>query len=186
MITRRRKRFLGIAYGRADEDFSRFYNGARYEIKDQSVDITTNTRVDDLKNPEPVKYDIETNIASKNNTSVKLTFPATDKRYPKKELILKAGEVSTLARKILNCPDIRDFKVRTHIVYNMLVSMVKIAAKQNFSLRYRFPEDTQRELIMNDKNIALYTRVDAPGGVRTETTLFDYDSFLATNTFHGV
>ena len=139
MTTRRRKRFLGISYGRSDVNYGRFYNGASYEIKDQSVDITTNSRVEDLKNPEPVKYDIKTNIASKNNISVTLKFPATDKRYPKKEMILKAGEVSTLARKILNCPDIRDFKVRTHIVYNMLVSMVKISAKKNFSLRYRVP-----------------------------------------------
>ena len=109
----------------------RFYNGASHEIKDQTVDIATNTNIEDLKNPEPVKYDLKTEISGKNNISTTITFPNKDKRYPKKEIILRQGEVSTLAKKILNCREISDFKVRTHIVYNMLVSMIKISAKKN-------------------------------------------------------
>jgi len=61
-----------------------------------------------------------------------------------------------LARKILNCPDIPDFKVRAHIVYNMMVSMIQIANKKKLSLNYRVPgTPLQREIVMNDKNISL-------------------------------
>lgn len=63
MIKRRRKRLLGISRGRPDVSYMRFYNGASHEIKDQKVDISTNTRIEDLKNPEPVKYDVKTDIA---------------------------------------------------------------------------------------------------------------------------
>lgn len=185
MRKRRRKNFLGITWGRQDVNYMRFYSGASHEIKDQTVDISTNTRIEDLKNPEPVKYDLKTEIAGKNNISVTIKFPNKDRRYPRKEITLKQGEVSALSRKILNCAEIRDFKVRTHIVYNMLVSMIEISKKKNLSLRYRVPGTTnQREIIMNDKDITLYERDDT-GGTRTERILFDYDAFVTTNTFLG-
>jgi len=185
MTKYRRKNFLGIRWGRPDVSYMRFYGGANHEIKDQNVDISTNTRIEDFKNPEPVKYDLKTEITGKNNISVTIIFPNKDKRYPRKEITLKQGEVSTLSKKILNCPEIRDFKVRTHIVYNLLVSMIEISKKKNLSLRYRVPGTAnQREIIMNDKNITLYERNDT-WGVRTERILFDYDAFVTTNTFHG-
>lgn len=181
----KRKKFLGISRGRPDVSYMRFYNGASHEIKDQKVDIYTNTKVEDLNNPEPVKYDLKTDILGKNNISVTIKFPDNDKRYPRKEITLKQGEVSTLAKKILNCPEIRDFKVKTHIVYNMLVSMIEISKKKDLSLRYRDPTTGhQREIIKTDKNITLYDWDDA-GGIRAEKILFDYDAFVATNTFHG-
>lgn len=184
----KRRKILGIAFGRQDVSYMRFFNGASHEVKDQTVDIATNTKVEDLKNPEPVKYDLKTDIMGKNQMSVTITFPDKDKRYPRKEITLKQGEIATLSKKILNCREISDFKVRTHIVYNMLVSMIKIAAKKNLSLRYRDPNDPkatkQREIIMDDKNIVLYERDDT-GAKRTVVTLFDYESFVNTNTFHG-
>lgn len=180
-----RRTIFGIPIWRKDVSFMRFYNGANHEIKDQTVDIATNTKIEDFKNSEPVKYDLKTNIMGKNQISITINFPNKDKRYPKKEIILKQGEVSTLAKKILNCRDIWDFKVRTHIVYNMLISMVKISAKKNLSLKYRNPgTNHQREIIMDDKNIWLYDRDDT-GAKRKVETLFDYDAFITTNTFHG-
>lgn len=185
MIKYRRKRFLGISRGRPDVNYMRFFNGASNEIKDQTVDIATNTHIEDFKNLEPVKYDLKTEISGKNNISTTITFPQTDKRYPRKEIILTQGEISTLSKKILNCREIGDFKVRTHIVYNMLVSMIKIAEKKNLSLRYRVPwTPNQRELIMDDKNIVLYNRDDT-GTKRRIDTLFDYNSFITTNSFHS-
>lgn len=181
----KRRKIFGIEFGRQDVSYMRFFNGANHELKDQTVDIATNTNVEDLKNPEPVKYDLKTDIMGKNQMSVTITFPNKDKRYPRKEITLKQGEISTLSKKILNCKDIGDFKVRTHIVYNMLVSMVKIAAKKNLSLRYRDPTTkNQREIIMDDKNILLYERDDTKAK-RKIKTLFDYESFVNTNTFHG-
>lgn len=186
IMNKYRRRILWIPFGRQNVSYMRFYNWASHELKDQTVDIATNTRIIDKNNAEPVKYDLKTNISGKNNISVTIDFPEDNKRYKKKSITLKQGEVSTLARKILNCPQIPDFKVRAHIVYNMMTSMIKIAAKKNFSLNYRVPGTTQqREIIMNDKNIALYGWDDV-WWVRTETTLFDYDSFVNTNTFHGM
>lgn len=186
MVKHRRRRILWIPFGRPDVSYMRFYNWASHEIKDQSVDISTNSRITDLNNPEPVKYDLKTNISGKNNINVTIDFPENDKRYRRKSITLKQWEVSTLARKILNCPDIPDFKVRAHIVYNMMVSMVQIAKKKNFSLNYRVPGTAlQREIIMNKENISLVETNDT-WGTRTENVLFDYDSFVTTNTFHGM
>lgn len=181
-----KKKFLGISWGRDDDIYTKFLNGANHEVKDQTVDIATNTSPEDFKNIEPVKYDLKTEITGKNNISTTITFPKTDKRYARKEIILTQGEVSTLTKKILNCKDIGDFKVRTHIVYNMLVSMIKIAEKKNLSLRYRVDgTPNQRELVMDDKNIALY-EWDDTGAKRRVNTLFDYNGFVTTNTFHNV
>lgn len=186
MIKHRRRRILWIPFGRPDVSYMRFYNWASHEIKDQSVDISTNSRITDLNNPEPVKYDLKTNISGKNNINVTIDFPENDKRYRRKSITLKQWEVSTLARKILNCPDIPDFKVRAHIVYNMMVSMIQISKKKNFSLNYRVPGTAlQREIIMNKENIFLIETNDT-WGTRTENVLFDYDSFVTTNTFHGM
>jgi len=185
MRKRKSKSFLGIKWGREDVSYMRFFGGANHEIKDQTVDIATNTNTKDFKNIEPVKYDLKTDITWKNSISTTITFPKTDKRYPRKEIILTQGEVSTLSKKILNCREIGDFKVRTHIVYNMLVSMIKIAEKKNLSLRYRVPGTAnQRELVMDKNDIVLYERDDTWAKRRIDT-LFDYDSFVTTNTFHG-
>lgn len=185
MIKHKSKKLLRREYGTEDDSYMKFYNGSSYEIKDQNVNIATNTKVEDLKNSEPVKYDIRTDITSTNQIAVTIKFPNTDKRYMKKEITLKQGEVSTLSESILNCKEIVDFKVRTHIVYNLLVSMVKISAKKNLLLKYRDPlTKRQREISMDDKNISLYERDDS-GAKRRIETLFDYDSFATTNTFHG-
>lgn len=183
MQKKRRKLLWFIPFWKKDINYMRFYNWANHKINEQSVDIKTNTRIADLKNSEPIKYDLKTNVGSKNQISINISFTWKDKRYIKKEIPMKKWEISSLANSILNNNDIPDFKVRVHIVYNMMISMIKIAEKKNLPLKYRFWNRSQREIKIEDNNIILY-ETDDSSWTRNTKTLFDYESFLTTNTFH--
>lgn len=102
--------------GRRDVNYLRFFAGkdSNVEIKDQTVNITTNNRPEDLNNEEPVKYDMNMEISGKQQILVNI------KIGKQKEIKLKAGDPASIVKTILQCEAIQHGKVRAHIVYNVM------------------------------------------------------------------
>lgn len=102
--------------GRKDVNYLRFFAGqdSKVDIKDQTVNITTNNKPEDLNNPEPVKYDMSMEVSGKQQ------ILANIKIGKDKEIKLKAGDPASMVRKILQCEDIQHGKVRAHVVYNLI------------------------------------------------------------------
>ncbi|MCX6824516.1 MAG: hypothetical protein NT085_05325 [candidate division SR1 bacterium] len=177
-----RRRF-GII-GRNDVNYLRFFAGqdSKLDIKDQTVNITTNNRPEDLNNPEPVKYDMNMEVSGKQQILVNIKIEKN------KEIKLKAGDPAAMVRKILQCEDIQHGKVRAHVVYNLIKGFIDVAKKKDISLTYRDPGTGDMMVIkMDGKNIVLEQQDDHTnaGGThrRNTTVLFDHQYFENTNTF---
>ena len=170
--------------GRRDVNYLRFFVGqdSKVDIKDQTVNITTNNRPEDLNNPEPVKYDMSMEVSGKQQ------ILANIKIGKNKEIKLKAGDPAAMVRTILKCEDIQYGKVRAHVVYNLIKWFIDTAKKKDISLTYRDPGTGDMMVIkMDGKNIVLEQQDDhtnAWGTHRRNTTvLFDHQYFENTNTF---
>ncbi|HMS91410.1 MAG TPA: hypothetical protein PKC87_04275, partial [Candidatus Absconditabacterales bacterium] len=170
--------------GRRDVNYLRFFSGqdSKTEIKDQTVNITTNDRPEDLNNPEPVKYDMNLEVSGKQQILVNIKI---DKQ---KEIKLKAGDPAAMVRTILQCEAIQYGKVRAHVVYNVMKGFIDSAKKKDISLTYRDPATGDMIVIrMDEKNIVLEQQDNQTnfGGThrRNTTVLFDHQLFENTNTF---
>ncbi len=170
--------------GRRDVNYLRFFVGkdSNIEIKDQTVNITTNNRPEDLNNEEPVKYDMNMEVSGKQQILVNI------KIGKQKEIKLKAGDPAAMVRTILRCEDIQHGKVRAHIVYNIIKGFIQVAKKKDISLTYRHPETGDTMVIKMDGNNIVLEQQDNQtnfGGTyrRNTTVLFDYQYFKNTNTF---
>lgn len=170
--------------GRRDVNYLRFFAGkdSNVEIKDQTVNITTNNRPEDLNNEEPVKYDMNMEISGKQQILVNI------KIGKQKEIKLKAGDPASIVKTILQCEAIQHGKVRAHIVYNVMKWFIQSAKKKDLSLTYRDPGTGDMMVIkMDGDNIVLEQQDNQTnyGGThrRNTTVLFDYKYFENTNTF---
>lgn len=177
-----RRRF-GFA-GRRDVNYLRFFAGqdSKIEVKDQTVNITTNNRPEDLNNPEPVKYDLNMEVSGKQQISVNIRIGK------QKEIKLKAGDPAAMVRRILECEDIQQGKVRAHAVYNVIKGFIEACKKKDISLTYRDPTTGNMMMIkMDGQNIVLEQQDNQTnyGGTfrRNTTVLFDHQYFENTNTF---
>jgi hypothetical protein len=103
------------------------------DIKDQTVNITTNNKPEDLNNEEPVKYDMNMEVSGKQQILVNVKIGKN------KEIKLKAGDPAAMVKRILQCEDIQHGKVRAHIVYNVMKGFIQAAKEKNISLTYRDP-----------------------------------------------
>ncbi|MEI8008921.1 MAG: hypothetical protein WCI00_06105 [bacterium] len=143
--------------GRRDVNYLRFFAGqdSKLDIKDQTVNITTNNRPEDLNNPEPVKYDMNMEVSGKQQIAVNIKIGKD------KEIKLKAGDPAAMVRKILQCEDIQHGKVRAHVVYNLMKGFIETAKKKDISLTYRDPGTGDMMIIkMDGKNIVLEQQND--------------------------
>jgi len=172
------------SFGRKDVNYLRFFAGqdSKLDIKDQTVNITTNNRPEDLNNPEPVKYDMNMEVSGKQQILVNIKIGKN------KEIKLKAWDPAAMVRKILKCEDIQHGKVRSHVVYNLVKWFIETAKKKDISLTYRDPGTGDMMVIkMDGKNIVLEQQDDHTntwGTHRRNTTvLFDHQYFENTNTF---
>ena len=170
--------------GRRDVNYLRFFAGqdSKLDIKDQTVNITTNNRPEDLNNPEPVKYDMNMEVSGKQQISVNIKIGKD------KEIKFKAGDPAAMVRKILQCEDIQHGKVRAHVVYNLMKGFIETAKKKDISLTYRDPGTGDMMVIkMDGKNIVLEQQDDHTNAWTTHrrntTVLFDHQDFESTNTF---
>lgn len=180
MINRRRWWVIG----RRDVNYLRFFAGqdSKIDIKEQTVNITTNNRPEDLNKEEPVKYDMDMEVSGKQQILVNINIGK------QKEIKLKAGDPAAMVRKILRCEDIPYGKVRAHIVYNIMKGFIQSAKKKDISLTYRHPDTGNMMVIkMEDKNIVLEEQDNQTnfGSTyrRNTTVLFDYQLFENSNTF---
>ncbi len=173
-----------IGIGRRDVNYLRFFAGqdSNVEIKDQTVNINTNARPEDLNNPQPVKYDMNMEISGKQQILVNIKI---DKQ---KEIKLKAGDPASMVRAILECEDIQHGKVRAHIVYNVMRGFIDSAKKKDISLTYRDPNTGDMMVIKMDGNNIVLEQQDNQTNFgtthrRNTTVLFDHQYFENTNTF---
>jgi hypothetical protein len=176
----------GRTYGiwRRDVNYLRFFAGkdSNIEIKNQTVNIATNNRPEDLNNSEPVKYDMNMEISGKQQIGVNIKI---DKQ---KEIKLKAGDPAAMVRTILQCEAIQHGKVRAHIVYNVIKWFIQASKKKDISLTYRDPGTGDMMVIkMDGDNIVLEQQDNQTnyGGThrRNTTILFDYKYFENSNSF---
>lgn len=170
--------------GRKDVNYLRFFAGkdSSVDVKDQTVNVTTNNRPEDLNNPEPVKYDMNMEVSGKQQILVNVKI---DKQ---KEIKLKAWDPAAMVKRILQCEDIQHGKVRAHVVYNVIKGFIQASKKKDISLTYRDPETGNMMVIkMDGDNIVLEQQDNQTnywGTHRRNTTaLFDYKYFENTNTF---
>jgi hypothetical protein len=170
--------------GRKDVNYLRFFAGqdSKLDIKDQTVNITTNDKPEDLNNPEPVKYDMNMEVSGKQQIAVNI------KIGKQKEIKLKAGDPATMVRRILQCEDIQHGKVRAHVVYNLIKGFIQTCKKKDISLTYRDPGTGDMMVIKMDGNNIVLEQQDNQtnfGGThrRNTTVLFDHKEFESTNTF---
>lgn len=168
--------------GRRDVAPSRFLVGSNLDINNQTVNITTNNRPEDLNNPEPVKYDMHMEVSGKQQILVNIKI---DKQ---KEIKLKAGDRTAMVKTILKCEAIQHGKVRAHVVYNLVKWFIQTCKKKDISLTYRDPWTGDMMIIkMDGDNIVLEQQDNQAnhGGTyrRNTTVLFDHQYFENTNTF---
>ncbi len=170
--------------GRRDVNYLRFFAGkdSKVDVKDQTVNITTNNRPEDLNNSEPVKYDMSMEVSGKQHILVNI------KVGKQKEIKLKAGDPAAMVRRILQCEDIQHGKVRAHVVYNVIKGFIEASKKKDISLTYRDPGTGDMMVIKMDGNNIVLEQQDNQanyGGTyrRNTTVLFDYKYFENTNTF---
>lgn len=141
--------------------------------------IETNTKGIDLKNAEPVKYSMDMEVAGKQQIAVNIKIEG------EKEIPLQAGDIASLARKVLRHYDIKHGKTRAHIVYNILKGMIEMAKKKNISLNY-YDDDAKknRKIVMREKDIVVEEH-DETGAIykKEPVVVFDYGLFEASNAF---
>lgn len=176
----------GRNYGiwRRDVNYLRFFSwvDSKVDIKDQTVNITTNNKPEDLNNEEPIKYDMNMEISGKQQILVNVKIGKN------KEIKLKAGDPAAMVKRILQCEDIQHGKVRAHVVYNVMKWFIQAAKEKNISLTYRDPWTGDMMIIKMDGNNIVLEQQDNKtnfGGThrRNTTVLFDQKYFENSNTF---
>lgn len=117
-------------FQRQDLDYMRFFKGSQTSVKGE-VNINTNQTPEAKNNPEPYKYSMDVSVSSGNAINATITLADGEK------MTLKSKEPNAMIKRILRATTIPYGKVRCHMAYNLLKSMVKIANDNNFSLEYK-------------------------------------------------
>lgn len=162
-----------------DTNYMRFFSWSSTNIKWQVVDIYTNTKPDEIDNPEPVKYDMDVSVTWKNNISVDIKIEWTN------EIIHhKSWEPSALVRKIMRDQRIKYWKARAHIWFNVYKAMVQMAKEKNISLQYRDNHDHTRFVDIENWNI-IVREIDNLTTLNKEDwkIIFDQEKFINLNKF---
>jgi hypothetical protein len=162
--------------GPKDETPMRFFNWSKINIQNQKVNISTNTGPEDLNNKEPVEYWLELEISWKNKIEATI---ALEWESP---FTLKSWDPAALVRNVLRNQQIKYWKVRAHIAYNIIKWIINMATEIDMPLTYSVAPWINREIKLDWDNIVLEEQNDN-WSKRVTTKLFDYKLFELTNTF---
>ncbi len=184
----RRRRSIDInersyGIGRKDKNYLSFFewSDSKVDIKDQTVNITTNNRPEDLNNEEPIKYDMSMEVRRQQ-------ILVNVKIGKQREIKLKGGSPEAIIKRILQCEEIKHGKVRAHVVYNTIKGLIKSAKQKDISLSYRDPNTGNMMVIKMDGDNIVLEQQDNQSNYwntykRNTTVLFDHQYFENTNTF---
>ena len=167
-------------YGK-DQNYLRFFNGSTWESGEQEVKVHTNSGPEDSGNSESVKYKMNMNILWKNNITVDIDID-WQKHIPS----MKSWNPTTIIQRIMKNSNIKSWKARVHMWYNVVKWFIEMAKEKNIDLNY-YDSTTWKyvEIDVDDKtgNIILNNSEEISSYAKSETIIFDYKKFLNTNTF---
>jgi len=177
------KKWWKRLFANKDSNFMRFFSGAHKEIKDQEVNISTTTPTTPI-DKWPIKYDMALDVQGNNKLEVEIKINWED------SISLQSWDwdPSTLAKRILREPSIKNYKARVHMVYTMYKGLLELAKEKNMKLEY-FDDASScmRELTLASNGNIVLNEVNywtTPPYARTSTTLFDQQWFKDTNKFN--
>lgn len=173
---RRRSILWLFRVGVKDETPIRFFNGSKISIQNQSVNISTNDKPEELNNKEPVKYWLDLEVSWKNKIEAKITLEWEE------PFTLKSWDPAALIRNVLKNQSIKYWKVRAHIAYNIIKWIINMSKEIDMPLFYSRPPGINSEIKLDWDNIVLEDQDDT-WSKRKTTKLFDSKLFETTNTF---
>lgn len=165
--------------GRRDVNYGRFFAGKASKKIDATVALDTERESIERnkKYPNPLTYGLETQ-SSGDSLKTSITMPGLG------ELTLKGREPNAIVREILRRQDIPFGKLRCHIAYSFLKSMVQMAKDSHINLNYTDPAGNKRRMLIDDNNkLCIEQRDDQSNAstawwwTRIETNHFNEDMF---------
>ncbi len=161
-------------FGKKDVNNMRSFNWQSQETWKQKLNLQTDK---DKNKVEFTWYEAKVNIWYVDNISVDITMDNWE------ELSLKAWNHIALIRSLLKNPDIPYGKMRMHIAYNIIKSIIKIVNKDNMTLEYS-ESNILNKLSIDKNDDIILEKIDDTTGVRVKTKLFSEKDFDGENDMH--